>query len=230
MDSPDGIRELRKLTSPSAVKQAVSNFISDNWNASLKQGAAVVQAAGLFGRAGSPSKGGSDVAKFKRSLGLDDVNSARHKTMEAALERSGVTMQQLRTFADSVEAAVSDLPPNINAFIARGVTIGGIRRLRTVLTPGAAVAGAGMAGGVGMVNGVVFVLASRWMGRLVTNPRTLELSRTVLNTELSMSRRRAAAHVLLGAVEAQTRIEMIHKFSMGYASEDDLNREEISLK
>jgi len=129
------------------------------------------------------------------------VLSPRFKAVKEAFRNVGVSMPSLKRLIEGIEDGMRINPPDANAFLAKGTAIGGITRLKNALTLSSfGGAGAMAAGPLGGAGGIAVLTASRYMAKIVTDPKMLRLSNVSLDTNISQNGRKIALRVLLDAL------------------------------
>ena len=206
--------------------EAMRGYLDETWNQARRSGDNVL--------ALSEQGGGVDINFLKHKFGFDDKQGLRYSTLKAALKDTPLEVEFLEKFVNVLDDAVRIVPKNVNMFIGRRVTLGGLRSLRTLLSPTAAIgtaAGGGLAAGFGgAITGVTTVLLLRNAGRVLMNPTTMELATTALDSTIKIDRRRRAALILITMFEQQEREAAVRNFIFGNPSDELLQPEQKQLK
>lgn len=176
-DSPEAVAELARLTSPNTMRQ-LSNAV---FNKALEEAYIDTSKAGvrMF-----------SIEAFEKSLGLSAPTSSKYRQTAALLEASGgMSIDQLRTFAQITRRASEVEVPNVSSFLARKMTLGGMESITKAL-PGATMMGAATGGGAaagglltGLVAGVTTAGGLRLVASIISNPNSSRALSRVMDIE-----------------------------------------------
>lgn len=166
MDSPKAMGDLRKLIGPNLYKKAVASKLQSTFDEAF----AIGEEATRTGRTEEGIIAGVDIKKLRETFGLFNKSSARYQTTKTMMSEAGMDMKRLETLIDSVEAVARAAPGDMNAFVARRVTLGGMGAVRGALLPGStAMAGTVMSASTGL-SVLSFWLTARGFGRIISSP------------------------------------------------------------
>ena len=184
LDSPEAMAELGKLVSPETFQSIAARVIQDAFEDSLSRSAddMVVFNPNVFGK----------------RLGLETAGeipvAGRRQAVEAMLKESGsplkvADLDEINRVAQRMSAL--DLP-DVNAFIARRGTMGGLKAILTGVVPGIAIAG-GASYGLGPVVGMGLVIGGgKFVSRMLSQPLSARALSRVMDKEVSNVIRRQA--------------------------------------
>jgi len=196
MESPTGMRDLRRLIGGERFDRTVSVYLQNSFDRALKSGEEAVRQGG--------GTSGLDVGMLRREWGLDSATNPRRKALQAALDNSAIPHARLEEFVEVIETTLKNAAPDVNSFVARGMVLGGIGRLRGLLVPGSSAAAGGLAGGeMGAVTAISLVAAFRGFASIISSPRLFRATKIALDDTISLQRRRMAALAVIEATEAK---------------------------
>lgn len=221
-ESAEGIRDLRHLVGPRKAVAAAATHFHNLFFESLRKGAGIIRDIG--GKTSiESSTGGFDLSSFKDALGLGNKLSGRWKATKEALVGTGIAPERLKSFVNTVETMLDPkrTPTDVNVFIARRLTFGGIGAMKGLLLPGATVAASGFVGGpAGLVTGLAVVTIGRSFARIMTNPKLLNLAKESLDNTIPLQARRAKLLGLMSAVFPERTDDPNLKDAMQIVQED----------
>jgi hypothetical protein len=198
VNSPQGMRDLRAMIGPERFDRTVAVHLNRTFDQALKSGEKAIQEGA--------GNAGLDIGVLRRAWGLDSPTSPRRAALEAALKGSAIPYERLERFVNVIEKTLANAAPDVNSFVARGMVLGGIGRLRGLLLPGAGVAGGGLVGGqMGIITGVSIITAFRGFAAIISSPRLFRATELALDNTANLQRRRAAALVVLKAIEGEVK-------------------------
>jgi hypothetical protein len=181
-----------------------------------------------------------DIDAFTKTLGLNEPTSSKFLQTQALLNATGgLSMAELRTFAEFTRRASATEVPNVSAFLARKMSFGGIEQVMRAL-PGASViggafgSGAATAGWTGsLIAGISTMGGLRLISAVISNPQSARALRMVMDTEVSNIVKNAAAFRAVNyaasnmvkdhLIDHKQADNMIHNFQMWVGS---MNREQ----
>ncbi len=202
LKSPQAIEELHRIIEPETFERIVSRVFGDAADKAIKAG-------------GTAEFGRFDIEAFATQLGLSGSRGEREALGEMLrLSKSNIGLEELDTLVEVGRRMANFDIPNASVFIARRVTIGGVRALINGFVPNLAVAGGAATGAFagGTLLGSAFLLGG---GRLVTaiisNPDSSRALIKVLDKEANrLVRRQAFIDVLrIGLEEIKSDFEQI---------------------
>lgn len=183
-DSPQIAREVARFADPRTMKSLVSTVVADRIERSM-----TVADDGFKHL---------NVSNLTKQFGLDNPRSPRYRQTEELLRASGgLTMKELDDFVKIGQAIASVEIPNVSTFIARRTVMGGKQSLVNTILPGA-VGGATVAGGTiafgssALFGAALFIGGGKMISRLISNPISARMIRTVMDDEVSTVVRRSA--------------------------------------
>lgn len=185
-ESPEAMQELRALTDDETFNSAFRGFLDQTFDDISRS---------VTG--GSPSKAGvKAVQSAKQQLGLADKRSARFRSLQEAMKSTNASPKELEDLLNSAEAVFNRAPDDINQFIARRGTIGGLRSISGALTPSAPTAGqrsidATLASTLGTL------MVSRTISRVLASPKLLRASRNLMEPGKNFQETRGALVTLI---------------------------------
>lgn len=192
--SPEAMKELHGLVGKKVFRQAVATHIDNAFELGMDQRAKTLRVLGRDTQR-------FDLRQVRRSLGLGNPKSAEHAALKRALDLAGtdVRIEQLDEFFDVAERAFGTDLVDVNAFLARRASIGGLRSGIRAMTGIGAIAGAAGAGAAApvtvpyMVGAGMALLAMRRFSRFLTDKRSLTAATALLNPETGLKRRHEMA-------------------------------------
>jgi len=194
LNSPQSVDELSRLVGKETFQQLGANALKDALAKSVTERAGRVLI---------------DADKLRQTFGVGIRTSGRLKAWERLLSDSGITGQQLETMVEAAQR-LGDTPiPNVSTFLARGVTIGGWRRLVSASLPFLAFGSATGGAAGSALSGLAFLGGSRLLTSALSDPRSALPLRVILDKESAALAQRAAFLKLF----------RIGIFSMGNAGE-----------
>lgn len=194
--SPQAITDLFRLSGRRTFSRAVRSHIEDAFETSLR----------TIRSSDDPpiSKQIVEIKNLRRQLGFARERSSERQAMQRAMELSdGPSFGQMERFFDTMEAVLSQKEVDVADFMARRVVLGGVRSGVRAINPAsifaasgsgtATIGGAAAAGPLGAAAGAALsflaVMGTRRATRILTEPGVLKAATSLMDPNLSMSRR-----------------------------------------
>lgn len=178
--SAERVKEIRRLVGPENMRNAVRAHLDEAFEQARSSARAVIDRSGnkVF-----------DTDMLRKRFGLDNPKSNTFQAIDEALKGTGSSAKQLSDFMDVIDLAFKNAPANVNDFIARRATLGGIKALTRAFTP-AMVAGA--KGGAGITTTLGLLLIVRKFAAVVSDPKTMSMARQALRNDIAPGVKTAA--------------------------------------
>lgn len=195
--SIDDIDDIYKLLErdPQAFRKGLAFYLDDVFERATQQDKVASGAKRFLGHF-TGSVGDVDVVRFdfgqiRKELGLNDLGSDRAQALLHALDLSGNVDQlgKINEFLAVAELATAQGIPDVRQFVARRVTLGGMKGGVRALGGGVL---AGAATPASVPQALAVVLAGRRFGRFLTDPAALAAATESLSPTASTAARRAA--------------------------------------
>tara|TARA_Y100000310_G_scaffold345703_1_gene468518 strand:+ start:7738 stop:10026 length:2289 start_codon:yes stop_codon:yes gene_type:complete len=201
------INALQHILGKKRFEETVAFHVKAVWNEAVKRGQRGITESAhnkdLMTRWGFKQGEGRpvDLDYMRTQLGLDNVESAAYQAAEEMMKGTKFSMEKIGQFIDVMEDAFRNLPPGVNTFIARGVTIAGVRRLMSIVLPTGVATAAG--GGLGLTTGLTFLGISKGLAAIMTNPRLMDFAIKSLSGAIPLKGRQIALQQLLTGLGVQ---------------------------
>lgn len=189
MDSPQMVDELARIVSPETMEQITAKTIRrafvkafDNKQLNLEY--------------------------FSRQLGLKDIDSARAQALQRMLRHSNsdLTVEHLQELLAAGRAIAGSEIPDISAFIARRLTIGGLQSgIGALLVSFSLAGGAAKWGGQTLFQALAVLGGGRMISTALADPKNSRFIIDVLDKEATQLVRRNATLKILRAGIAKMR-------------------------
>jgi len=192
LDSPQSIKELRKLVGAKTYKRIVANVIQTAVEKAMKP---VEGSGGLVEN--------FNLIAFAKELGLGKKISNRRSAISSMLEEADAPfkIKDLEDLVDVLKAIESVDIPKISTFVARRAMLGGFSSALGAFIPSITLglsAGAGSAIGsrsdsgiLGfMLGGILFIGGGRFLSKIISNPDSSRLFMTLFDKNVSVAIKR----------------------------------------
>ena len=163
--SPQALNQLRELVGPQKFGGAVRKFIETE-----------------FEKVIHPKTGVFDAKRFAKALGVGSESG--EQALSEMLKGTGVRMDTVKNFLEIAERAGRVATPDVSAFIARRMTLGGFRAVLGGLVPLATVTTNPLAGGAA-------ILLIRYGAKIISSPESLKAMTRAMDDTISDKQRRA---------------------------------------
>lgn len=191
-ENPSAIKELRAMAGDMPFRMAVVSHLDKVFEKNL-----------------TPGKGKLNVQGFFSELGLDNPKSVRYAALEEMLSSTGVKVQTVKDLAEAVSRVVDTYPGEVNTFIARRATMGGMAGITNALLPTSAYAGSVGGAGAKFIGPLVGAMAIRNFSYIATRPGLIKAANTALDDTAGYAARRAATAVLAHALDVGGKIDSL---------------------